>query len=250
MENCVKVNGSNGGALRKTRKRQVESDDINIAGNDETSPMKKRLIWTPELQKKFEVAVKELGDKAIPKLILEFMKDEGITRQQVASHLQKWRLKQQDNNCQKLKKSKLTELTGICQKFSKRNFMSGESPSIPTLRLSAKTEETKLNLYQTPPQRIRLPSLHELDQQLIGLKGEHICSSIPPFQAGPCLLPDCPLSSSFFTACSSAPHFCFSYSHQLPANKRLPLNLPILKPSFFLESMDTTQFPSTTQNNL
>lgn len=75
------------GAMKKTKKRQAESDDNSMPTN-ETSPTKKRLIWTPELQRKFQVAVKELGDKAIPKLILESMKEEGITRQQVASHLQ------------------------------------------------------------------------------------------------------------------------------------------------------------------
>jgi len=45
--------------------------------------------WTPELHKKFVKAVEQLGiDQAIPSRILELMKVEGLTRHNVASHLQ------------------------------------------------------------------------------------------------------------------------------------------------------------------
>lgn len=45
--------------------------------------------WTPELHKKFVLAVEKLGvDQAIPSRILEAMKVEGLTRHNVASHLQ------------------------------------------------------------------------------------------------------------------------------------------------------------------
>lgn len=45
--------------------------------------------WTPELHKKFVHAVEQLGvDQAIPSRILELMKAEGLTRHNVASHLQ------------------------------------------------------------------------------------------------------------------------------------------------------------------
>lgn len=45
--------------------------------------------WTPELHKKFVQAVEQLGvDQAIPSRILELMKAEGLTRHNVASHLQ------------------------------------------------------------------------------------------------------------------------------------------------------------------
>eukprot|EP00878_Enallax_costatus_P035623 GHUV01039804.1.p1 GENE.GHUV01039804.1~~GHUV01039804.1.p1 ORF type:complete len:217 (+),score=96.17 GHUV01039804.1:1-651(+) len=52
-----------------------------------------RLVWTPELHKVFEEAVQKLGvDKAVPKTIMQMMKVEGLTRENVASHLQKYRL--------------------------------------------------------------------------------------------------------------------------------------------------------------
>jgi SHAQKYF class myb-like DNA-binding protein len=45
--------------------------------------------WTPELHRKFVQAVEKLGvDQAIPSRILEVMKVEGLTRHNVASHLQ------------------------------------------------------------------------------------------------------------------------------------------------------------------
>lgn len=45
--------------------------------------------WTSELHKKFVQAVEQLGvDQAIPSKILEVMKVEGLTRHNVASHLQ------------------------------------------------------------------------------------------------------------------------------------------------------------------
>lgn len=45
--------------------------------------------WTSELHKKFVQAVEKLGvDQAIPSRILDLMKVEGLTRHNIASHLQ------------------------------------------------------------------------------------------------------------------------------------------------------------------
>lgn len=52
-----------------------------------------RLVWTPRLHRVFEAAVQKLGvDKAVPKTIMQLMNVEGLTRENVASHLQKYRL--------------------------------------------------------------------------------------------------------------------------------------------------------------
>ncbi|OIW10317.1 hypothetical protein TanjilG_28068 [Lupinus angustifolius] len=54
---------------------------------------KMKVDWTPELHKKFVKALEQLGiDQAIPSRILELMKVEGLTRHNVASHLQKYRM--------------------------------------------------------------------------------------------------------------------------------------------------------------
>ncbi|CAI9112369.1 OLC1v1012815C1 [Oldenlandia corymbosa var. corymbosa] len=52
-----------------------------------------RLVWPPQLHKRFVDAVAHLGIKnAVPKTIMQLMSVNGLTRENVASHLQKYRL--------------------------------------------------------------------------------------------------------------------------------------------------------------
>ncbi|CAO2195228.1 unnamed protein product [Urochloa humidicola] len=54
---------------------------------------KARMVWTPELHHRFVEAVAHLGDKgAVPKAIVRLMNVDGLTRENVASHLQKYRI--------------------------------------------------------------------------------------------------------------------------------------------------------------
>ncbi|CAL9075761.1 unnamed protein product [Musa textilis] len=76
-----------------------ESSDLNsasaAAGGDEPARTLKRprLVWTPQLHKRFVDAVAHLGIKnAVPKTIMQLMSVDGLTRENVASHLQKYRL--------------------------------------------------------------------------------------------------------------------------------------------------------------
>ncbi|CAN6239171.1 unnamed protein product [Urochloa humidicola] len=71
-----------------------ESEDSNGQENDDSSaPKKPRVVWSVELHRKFVAAVNQLGiDKAVPKRILELMNVDKLTRENVASHLQKYRL--------------------------------------------------------------------------------------------------------------------------------------------------------------
>ncbi|KAG8078463.1 hypothetical protein GUJ93_ZPchr0007g3876 [Zizania palustris] len=51
------------------------------------------MVWTPELHHQFVEAVAHLGEKgAMPKAIVQLMNVDGLTRENVASHLQKYRL--------------------------------------------------------------------------------------------------------------------------------------------------------------
>ncbi|KAJ0030577.1 hypothetical protein Pint_14534 [Pistacia integerrima] len=87
----------NGKANRK-RKDQDDDDDeeADEEGNeneDSSTQKKPRVVWSVELHRKFVAAVNQLGlDKAVPKKILDLMNVEGLTRENVASHLQKYRL--------------------------------------------------------------------------------------------------------------------------------------------------------------
>lgn len=88
-------NVDNNGKLNKKRKDQNEDEDEERDENDEdpSAQKKPRVVWSVELHRKFVTAVNQLGiDKAVPKKILELMNVEKLTRENVASHLQKFRL--------------------------------------------------------------------------------------------------------------------------------------------------------------
>ncbi|KAL5074423.1 hypothetical protein RYX36_013407 [Vicia faba] len=90
-------NSDENGRLAKKRKDQDEDEDEDKEnGNDNEDPSaqkKPRVVWSVELHRKFVAAVNHLGiDKAVPKKILDMMNVENITRENVASHLQKYRL--------------------------------------------------------------------------------------------------------------------------------------------------------------
>ncbi|KAK8961451.1 Two-component response regulator ARR1 [Platanthera guangdongensis] len=61
--------------------------------DDQRAVKRPRLAWTPHLHKRFVDVVAHLGIRnVVPKTIMEMMNVEGLTRENVASHLQKYRL--------------------------------------------------------------------------------------------------------------------------------------------------------------
>ncbi|KAL0545406.1 hypothetical protein IC582_015288 [Cucumis melo] len=86
----------NGKFNKKRKDQNYNEDDDQDYGqdNDDSSTQKKpRVVWSVELHRKFVNAVNQLGiDKAVPKKILDLMNVEKLTRENVASHLQKYRL--------------------------------------------------------------------------------------------------------------------------------------------------------------
>ncbi|KAF2305628.1 hypothetical protein GH714_007124 [Hevea brasiliensis] len=89
------VNEGTDGVLKGQKKRSISKDeDDGEPENDDPSTSKKpRVVWSVELHQQFVSAVNQLGiDKAVPKRILELMNVPGLTRENVASHLQKFRL--------------------------------------------------------------------------------------------------------------------------------------------------------------
>ncbi|KQK01151.1 two-component response regulator ORR23 [Brachypodium distachyon] len=81
---------------RKDYHSEEEGEDEESNGQDDddpSAPKRPRVVWSVELHRKFVAAVNHLGiDKAVPKRILELMNVEKLTRENVASHLQKYRL--------------------------------------------------------------------------------------------------------------------------------------------------------------
>ncbi|GFZ21292.1 response regulator 14 [Actinidia rufa] len=78
---------------QKRRRDAKEEDNEELENDDSGTAKKPRVVWSVELHQQFVSAVNQLGiDKAVPKRILELMNVPGLTRENVASHLQKFRL--------------------------------------------------------------------------------------------------------------------------------------------------------------
>ncbi|OIT26448.1 PREDICTED: two-component response regulator ORR21-like isoform X2 [Nicotiana attenuata] len=78
---------------QKKKRDAKEEDGTEMENDDPTTAKKPRVVWSVELHQQFVSAVNQLGiDKAVPKRILELMNVPGLTRENVASHLQKFRL--------------------------------------------------------------------------------------------------------------------------------------------------------------
>ncbi|KAM1407230.1 hypothetical protein ACFXTH_001820 [Malus domestica] len=97
-------NGSNSGMPSDTDEEQHEkkaeakakkAKKRDRGDNEErmVAPKKPKVVWTNSLHNEFLLAIRQIGlDKAVPKRILEFMNVPGLTRENVASHLQKYRM--------------------------------------------------------------------------------------------------------------------------------------------------------------
>uniref|UniRef100_A0A2P2L087 HTH myb-type domain-containing protein n=1 Tax=Rhizophora mucronata TaxID=61149 RepID=A0A2P2L087_RHIMU len=73
--------------------RKIDSEEADSALRTARTLKRPRLVWTPQLHKRFVDVVAHLGIKnAVPKTIMQLMNVEGLTRENVASHLQKYRL--------------------------------------------------------------------------------------------------------------------------------------------------------------
>ncbi|XP_057430148.1 two-component response regulator ARR2-like isoform X2 [Lotus japonicus] len=84
---------SSANECKSTKKRRDQEDEDAEDRDDSSSLKRPRVVWSVELHQQFMAAVNNLGiDKAVPKKILEIMNVPGLTRENVASHLQKYRL--------------------------------------------------------------------------------------------------------------------------------------------------------------
>ncbi|XP_047978881.1 two-component response regulator ARR11-like [Salvia hispanica] len=77
------------------KRKQMDNIGVGVGVDRADPPNKKpRVVWTPELHHKFVNAVRGIGglEKAGPKKILDLMGEPTLTRDNVASHLQKYRI--------------------------------------------------------------------------------------------------------------------------------------------------------------
>ncbi|KAH6785929.1 hypothetical protein C2S51_038384 [Perilla frutescens var. frutescens] len=133
---------ANEGNWRSSKKRKDEEDETEE--RDDSSTLKKpRVVWSVELHQQFVTAVNQLGiDKAVPKKILELMNVPGLTRENVASHLQKYRLY-------------LRRLSGQHQNGLGNSFMSPQDPAFGSMSsLSGLDLQALASSGQIPPQSL------------------------------------------------------------------------------------------------
>ncbi|XP_054785967.1 two-component response regulator ARR12-like [Prosopis cineraria] len=72
----------------KRKRSVVENDELIYCGQKRS-----KIFWTTNLHNRFLLALRHLGmNKAVPTKILEIMNVPGLTRENVASHLQKYRM--------------------------------------------------------------------------------------------------------------------------------------------------------------
>ncbi|KAM7273342.1 hypothetical protein ACFE04_028006 [Oxalis oulophora] len=111
-----------GSKKRKPYERRIKEIDLEFDDhtNIDIAPKKTKIVWTGSLHIKFVQAMNELGfKKAVPKRILEVMNVPGLTRENVASHLQKYRLYLKSST------NKLDSSKGMNGRALKSNFVVG-----------------------------------------------------------------------------------------------------------------------------
>ncbi|KAM0926100.1 hypothetical protein ACQ4PT_003920 [Festuca glaucescens] len=131
-----------------TRKRKDADKDHADQDSDGAAAKKARVVWSVDLHQKFVNAVNQIGfDKVGPKKILDLMNVPGLTRENVASHLQKYRL-----YLGRLQKQNEERILGAA-----RQDFSNKGPS-ENLNLRSSIQEQPSNIssgYPHPSQKIQ-----------------------------------------------------------------------------------------------
>ncbi|EEF39326.1 two-component response regulator ARR2 [Ricinus communis] len=147
------IHGNLNNTRNSKRRRNNEYDD---EPSDPAATGKKRMIWTEELHEKFVRAFNHLGhENAVPLKILEClqrMNVHSITREHIASHLQKYRmyLRKQDDIPQ-LKQEHL-----LPSRMNKTSILEQPHPS-DNLQFCTNTFPFPLPCHTTPQARLRAP---------------------------------------------------------------------------------------------
>ncbi|KAK9672665.1 hypothetical protein RND81_12G115700 [Saponaria officinalis] len=118
-------------SLSDIQKPTIEKTENNEGkSNSSGSSKKPKLIWTTSLHNKFLEAISVIGtSRAVPKKILEYMNVPGLTRENIASHLQKYRI-----YVRRLNESNGAMQHGMPMNWNERPFRSSFSWSqFPTL---------------------------------------------------------------------------------------------------------------------
>ncbi|KAL3814194.1 hypothetical protein ACJIZ3_015462 [Penstemon smallii] len=88
------INSSSKSSSSRSGSFSATNDLSNFKANEQQTARKQRRCWSPELHRRFVNALMQLGGSqvATPKQIRELMEVDGLTNDEVKSHLQKYRI--------------------------------------------------------------------------------------------------------------------------------------------------------------
>ncbi|KAL5071494.1 hypothetical protein RYX36_022381 [Vicia faba] len=138
------VTGSSDQNVKPYRKRkdknenddEEENEDDDDDDEDPSAQKKPRVVWNADMHRMFVSAVNQLGiDKAVPKKILDLMNVEKLTRENVASHLQKYRLYLKKVSCGENQQANMSAALGSSAdtSFFRMNSLNGVGGHLPTM---------------------------------------------------------------------------------------------------------------------
>ncbi|KAK4431534.1 Two-component response regulator ORR21 [Sesamum alatum] len=142
----------------KRKSPRKEGSSERKGDNSQSSSHKRpKVIWTNSLHNRFLEAIRSIGlDRAVPKKILEVMDVPGLTRENVASHLQKYRIFLRRVSDASFKIQYSSE-KGLSRNYTSSFPSSSTSPS--TLMLNRFSKLPYQNPVQFPPQEAPSGSL-------------------------------------------------------------------------------------------
>ncbi|KAL2233945.1 uncharacterized protein LOC110012173 [Sesamum indicum] len=136
---------------KKSTSKELKQKNEQRAGSkdDRLIAKKPRVVWTIEMHQKFLEAIEFIGhEKAVPKKIVEVMGIPGLTRENVASHLQKYR--------GSLKRTQQTPLSSLSDNTTLKGFEGFYNlPSPSASRLNSLQRNT------TPLSQSSYTSIHQ-----------------------------------------------------------------------------------------
>ncbi|MCO5614368.1 hypothetical protein L7F22_068647 [Adiantum nelumboides] len=92
-QHTLAKDGNTSCTTQRKRKGFIDEDGACEDEDNLCNAKRQRVVWSVDLHRKFVCAINHLGlDQAVPKRILDLMNVPNLTRENVASHLQKYRL--------------------------------------------------------------------------------------------------------------------------------------------------------------
>ncbi|KAJ8534563.1 hypothetical protein K7X08_016291 [Anisodus acutangulus] len=141
----------------KTKESKENDKAKKSSGQIKNSEGKRKVKvdWTPELHRRFVKAVEQLGvDKAVPSRILELMATDGLTRHNIASHLQKYRAHRKHllaREAEAASWSQRKQMYGSAAVVGGRRDMMNPWPAPPTMGFPPLPHIRPLHVWGHPP---------------------------------------------------------------------------------------------------